>query len=160
MRLNGDIKFFYSADTLGIPDAADIRIDGFELLRDPGFETEVLLMIGTDARAGDDDKLPHYTSTKRGWWGDALLGSNLGSKLWLLERSKLDDSTLTLAEQYTVDALNPLIEEEQASRIQSVATRADVSNQANFITRITRLDGKDVFFPYYVNWQYQIFGGI
>src|ERR1700750_2247663 len=56
--------------------------------------TAIIVALGTDALADKDDILPDPDSTDRcGWWGnlDADLiwgGWDIGSKLWLLRRSK------------------------------------------------------------------------
>ena len=101
----GDIKFFFRPDDADPLGPADIRVDGYELLRDPGFETAVLISLFTDARADDTDTLPDTYEDRRGYFGSILEDSPIGSKLWLLGRSKIDNTTLQLAEQYIIDAL-------------------------------------------------------
>jgi phage gp46-like protein len=152
----GDIKFFYNADG-----PATIRVSGYELLRDPGFETAVLISILSDARADATDTLPTSGETRRGWWGSQLIDHQLGSKLWLLERSKITDSTLALAEQYVNDALDWLKTDDIAQDIHTVAAR-DVSkkNQINFKTTIKKTDSINVTFKYFINWEYQTSGGL
>jgi phage gp46-like protein len=57
--------------------------------------TAVIVALGTDALASEDDILPDPDSTDRaGWWGDMDAdviwnGWPIGSKLWLLRRSKI-----------------------------------------------------------------------
>ena len=69
MILQGDIKFFYFGTRPDNLNFADIRVEGYELVRDPGFETSTLIQIFTDGRADPDDKLPEKNATRRGWWG-------------------------------------------------------------------------------------------
>ncbi len=46
-----------------------------------------------------------------GWWGDAFSDEPLGSRLHLLEREKLTQQTLRLAELYSREALQWLIDD-------------------------------------------------
>ena len=60
--------------------------------------TAVIVALGTNALASDNDMLPDPDATDRmGWWGDLdaeLLwnGWPIGSKLWLLRRSNIDSA--------------------------------------------------------------------
>jgi phage gp46-like protein len=98
--------------------------------------TAVRLALGTDARAGPDEVLPDIDSTDRkGWWGDLDADAiwdgwaPLGCKNWLLLRSKIADaaalegSTVSRAEFYTRDALQPFIIKRICSAIDVRATR-------------------------------------
>ena len=96
----GDIKFFYEANSAATLGPADIKVQGYELLRDPGFETAVLISLFSNARADNDDTLPQTIELRNGYWGSELVEFNFGSKLWLLGRSKIDTTTLRLVEQY------------------------------------------------------------
>ena len=56
-----------------------------------------------------------------GWWGDTFAdddGDKFGSKLWLLGRSKIVPETLRLAEQYAEEALQWLIDDGVAGRVE------------------------------------------
>jgi phage gp46-like protein len=156
----GDIKFFYTANSPSTLGPAYIAVDGVDLLRDPGFETAVLISLFTDARADDSDVLPSAGISRRGYFGSSLLGFNLGSKLWLLERSKLGDTnTLRLAEQYIRDALEWMRTDGIASSIEAVAVVSG-RNQLNFSVKIKRKDVDDITFKFYANWEYQTAGGL
>lgn len=54
-----------------------------------GLHTSVCLSLYTDARAGNDDRLPFGTTDRRGWVGDAFTPNldkrigGMGSRLWL-----------------------------------------------------------------------------
>lgn len=152
---HGDIKFFYDGVC-----PADIAVEsgGFNLLRDPGFETAVLISIFSDARAGDEDKLPDKNGTGRGWWADSLAATPIGSKLWLLERAKLVNSTTSLVQQYTADALAWLTSDEIADSVEVVAFRNGIYRIDTEVT-IKKTDNSKVFFKYFLNWQAQIYGG-
>lgn len=71
------------------------------------------------ARADEGDDRPN--DSWQGWWGDTFAdnsGDRFGSKLWLLTRRKLTQETLRLAEQYAEEALQWLIDDGVASRVE------------------------------------------
>jgi phage gp46-like protein len=97
--------------------------------------TAVMIALNTDALADASDALPDPRDTdRRGWWGDidaATLwnGWPIGSKLWLLIRSKIVDqsaregSTTTRVEKYIRAALQPFITNKLCSRVDVVVTQ-------------------------------------
>jgi len=78
--------------------------------------TAVLISLFTDAAADDDDTIADGTENRRGWWG-----GNIGSKLWLRQREKPTPQLLALVKSDIVDALDWLIQDGVAARI-DVAT--------------------------------------
>lgn len=82
--------------------------------------TAVLISLFTDAPADDDDIIPDGTAMRRGWWAD----TTMGSKLWLLERSKALPSVADRARQYALDALAWLLTDQIAVTVEVVATWA------------------------------------
>jgi len=98
----------------------------------------VKVALMTDALAGPDDVLPDPDSTdRRGWWGDYQAdqiwdGWPVGTKNWLLLRAKISDpyslegDTVLRAEQYTRQALQPLVGKRICSRIDVQAQRVGV----------------------------------
>ncbi|ODU84510.1 MAG: hypothetical protein ABT10_03025 [Novosphingobium sp. SCN 63-17] len=89
--------------------------DTLEFIND--LTTSVLISLFTDATAGDDDVIPDGTSLRRGWWAD----TTLGSKLWLLERSKALPSVARQVEQYALDALGWLLTDQIAIEVNAAA---------------------------------------
>lgn len=97
----------------------------------------VVVALGTDALAEVDDVLPDPDSSDReGWWGDLDAnviwgGWPIGSKLWLLRRSKiisagsLQGSTAALVETYIRSAIQPFVD-------RRICTAFDV-----WVTRVT-----------------------
>lgn len=87
--------------------------------------TATMILLFTDARAPEGEALPDMSEDRRGWWGDSypLPGepedARLGSLLWLLERSPLDDATRITARDYVAEALDTL-------RLQGAVARTDV----------------------------------
>ena len=157
----GDIKFYYLVDdaeslgTISNLGPADIKVLDYKLHRDPTLENAVLISIGSDARALDSDTLPQGVKNRRGWWGSILLGFELGSRAWLLERAKISNNTLALYKQYILDSLQWMIDDEivksiEASTVRNGNTRID----SNCIMQ--RENKPSVYFKYYLNWQYQL----
>lgn len=102
--------------------AGDYRVSGGDLLPENGLKTAVLISLFTNARALPDDVLPSMDSTRGGWWGDAFMQRQLGSKLWLLVREKRQPETLRRAEEYALAALHWLIDDEIAKGIEAHAS--------------------------------------
>lgn len=93
----------------------------------------VLVSLFTDARAANDDPLPDIGNPdRRGWWGDdtntAKQGDSVGSKLWLLEREKSADSVLVKAKIYIEEALQWMLDE-------GIAAKVDVTTESQPVER-------------------------
>jgi phage gp46-like protein len=112
----------------------DVRSDW--QLRDDGtlderqaLATAVIVALGTDGLADREDILPDPDSTDRaGWWGDTDAeeiwgGWPIGSRLWLLKRSKIEPpgsrngATTTRIDGFIREAIQPLIDQRIASRM-------------------------------------------
>ncbi len=70
----------------------------------------ILISLFTDKRVTEDET---DQSDKRGYWGD----EDLGSKLWLLDRENISDSTRTKAKEYTEEALQWLTEDGEVTSL-------------------------------------------
>ena len=81
----------------------------------------IIIALGTDRLADPSDILPSDDNDRRGWWGDLEAseiwdGWPIGSRLWLLERSKItgqesrDGSTIGRVETYIREAIQPFID--------------------------------------------------
>lgn len=84
----------------------------------------VIMSLFTWRRANPDDKLP--ADLRMGWWGDnfaTVQNDRIGSRLWLLSRSKLLPETVAQAKAYTEEALQWLIDDGVAARIDVEAER-------------------------------------
>jgi phage gp46-like protein len=89
-------------------------LQGGALLSDDGLQTAVTLSLFTDRLADVGDVLPGAQTNRRGWWGDALAdepGDLIGSRLWLLARSKEQSSVLRRAKDYASEALRWLLDD-------------------------------------------------
>lgn len=103
---------------------ADFAMAGYDLDSDEGMDTAIVISLFSDARANDDDQLPAGQTDRRGWWGDAfgpVAGDRLGSRLWLLRRSKQLQSSLNEAREYAEEALAWMVEDGVAERVEVVA---------------------------------------
>lgn len=111
--------------------------------------TSVLISLFTDAPAGDDDVLPDGTTLRRGWWADATLGS----KLWLLERSKAVPSVAQQVEQYAASALGWLIADQIAIEVDAAAQWLSPTMLALTIT-ITRESARPISIRFANLWDF------
>lgn len=136
-----DIALLWSNDRFG----GDIALDAGRLVTDDGLRTAIEISLFTDARAGDDDRLPDEGADPRGWWGNAFPPSDaapreLGSKLWLLSREKLTAANVERARVYAMEALAWL---KTAGIVSSLTVRAAAIDQQTLAiaVEITRPEG-------------------
>jgi len=94
---------------------ADVQMVGNSLRTGGDLLTAVTLSLFMDRRAADDDELLDGSDDRRGWWGDSE-GFQMGSRLWMLERSKRTQQTLQLAQNYIAEALQWLIDDGVVAR--------------------------------------------
>jgi phage gp46-like protein len=125
--------------------------------------TAVIVALGTNALAGDFDVLPDPDSDDRmGWWGDldAQLiwnGWPIGSKLWLLRRSKItpagsqQGSTMAAVENYIRVALAPFVERKICSSFNVWVTRVD-PQRIDALIRIYRGPLREIELRYQMLW--------
>ncbi len=95
----------------GTQQAFDMSIDSGSLVSGGDLRNAVILSLFCDRRAEDDDALPDESGSKRGWWGDALLGRRIGSRLWLLSREKQLREVVNRAREYAREALKWLLDD-------------------------------------------------
>jgi phage gp46-like protein len=107
------------------PWAADWMMQPPGLESDRDLETTVIISLFTNALARVDDVIPDGTDDRRGWWGDTgAVGDQpappegpLGSRLWLLSREKATESTRQRAQSYAAEALQWLLDDGVAARV-------------------------------------------
>ena len=146
----------------------DLSID-FLLLGDGTLDssqalaTAVIVALGTNRLALPSDILPDPDSTDRaGWWGDMDAdviwnGWPIGSRLWLLRRSKIvgpqarGGATVTLVEQYIREAIQPFIDLKIASEMYVNAWPVGTS-RIDAIVRLYRGPELAVDLQYQVLW--------
>lgn len=102
-------------DTTTIWDTANSRGDwsmtGALLTTGNDIETALLISLFTDRQAEPEDVIPDGTNDPRGWWGDEFSTVKIGSRLWLLNRSKQTQETLQRAYDYIVEALQWMVDD-------------------------------------------------
>lgn len=114
---------------------------------DHNLETAVMLSLWTDASAHADDVIPDGTDDRRGWWGNWQRPEEieLGSRLWLLEREKSTEETRRRAEEYAAEALQWMLDDHVAIRVDVAASYAEIAptppSTLRLQIRITRYDG-------------------
>lgn len=134
--MTGLARLRHDVETQLVSVATDER--GFIALTS-GLETPVFLSLFTDRRARPSDRVEH----PRGWWGDAharVPGDQIGSLLWLLERSPLTTSALRRAQLYAAEALRWLKTDGLAKEI-AVTVEARDNDVAWITVAIVRPDG-------------------
>lgn len=88
----------------------------------------VIISLFTWRRALPDDELPGID--RFGWWGDTfpnVASDRIGSRLWLLVRAKLTDETVLRARDYAIEALQWMIEDGVAARVDVEAERQGIN---------------------------------
>jgi len=90
---------------------ADWKLVGADLASGGDLVTAVLISLFTDRAALPDDVIPDGTTDPRGWWGDDPAGVPLGSRLWLIFRSKLTQDTAGSAQNYAEEALQWMVDD-------------------------------------------------
>lgn len=107
----------------------DIQVVANDVSIDEGLQTAIVVSLFSDRRADDVDALPFGHTDRRGWWGDVyptIPEDRIGSRLWLLSREKELPVVLVRAKEYAVEALQWLLTDRVASRVDVVTefTRA------------------------------------
>ncbi len=100
----------------------DIMLTPADAVPDYGLETAVLISLFSDARASEDLLAAiDRDGDLRGFWGDLDTGHETGSLLWTIKRAKQLSAVLESARQYCIAALQWMIEDQIAQRVE-VAT--------------------------------------
>lgn len=106
-------------------------------------ETAVLISLFTDRLAEVNDVIPDaragYPGDRRGWWGDDPQ-NRIGSRLWLLKRSKGPLDVAATAEEYAAEALQWMIDDGVVARFDIAATWTP-PNQLDLLVVSYRTDG-------------------
>lgn len=114
-------------------------------------ETACLVSLFTDKLATPDFVPTDGTTDRRGWWADYYEDRPLGSNLWQLERAKKTRSTLGIAQRYTQDSLQWLIDDGIASVV-IVNCRWLAENHLGIAIAITKPNGTHTRFMFGWAW--------
>ena len=104
--------------------AASVVVENNDLKADAGLRTDLLVSLFTNRRAEPGDVLPDGVTDRQGWWADAVPvveGDKVGSRLWLLDRSKKTPDILDRAVTYAREALQWLLDDRVCDRFDVVA---------------------------------------
>lgn len=152
----GDIRLkFDQEDQYGELIIADRDVD-----RDLGFETAVLITLGTDKYADDEDELPDDSGYRGGWWGDSIpvvADYKMGTKLWLLQRAKTEAEIPAIAKEYLIDGFKWMKDDGIVSDvIVNIERRRDLKTTLAFTLSFIKPEGKTIFYKFFYNWEAQI----
>jgi phage gp46-like protein len=148
----GDIALVWSPNYIG-----DISVGAADLLTDEGLSTAVIISLFTNRRADRGQALPLGETDRRGFWGDAVVdvpGDRIGSHLWMLAREKQLSEVIARAEEYTREALQWLIDDKVASRVEVLVENTRFQ-QLDIQVTIYRPSGDPAQFRYNYAWQSQ-----
>lgn len=127
----------------------DWSIAGGALASGNDLASAVLISLFTDRIADDADIPPDGGDDRRGWWGDADEDVPIGSRLWLLDRSRLVQAVANNAKIYMEEALQWLVDDQVALSVKVVTSIAGGS-RLNSIVTVTHRDGTVT--PLHYNW--------
>lgn len=99
----------------------------------------VVISCFTNKRADPDDN----ADVPMGWWGDTwpvVANDRYGSKLWLLQRSKLTNALVSTVRNYLRDALQWMQDDGVVTRIDIDVQRTGINELGNKIV-LWRRDG-------------------
>ena len=99
----------------------------------------VVISIFTHRRADPDDN----ADVPMGWWGDTwpmVANDRYGSKLWLLQRSKLTNALVSTVRTYLRESLQWMLDDGVVSRVDIDVQRTVINELGNSIV-MWRRDG-------------------
>lgn len=142
------LELFFDTDL----DSASYGYGDLSLTAGDPITSAVLMSLFCRARATEQEMKDQNSDEINGWWGDT--GEyELGSKLWLLTRSKLTNNTLTQAKQYIEQALQWMLDDGLCKIINIFIHRVPVNpNAIRVRLQIVRNDGTEVNMNYDDLW--------
>nr|DAP38472.1 MAG TPA: hypothetical protein [Caudoviricetes sp.] len=113
----------------------------------------VIISLFSWRKAHDDDEVD---GSRYGYWGDSyppVPGALIGSRLWLLKRSKIvTNETLMLAEEIIREALQWFIDDQIAREIQIQLERSGIGTIKGVVT-LFLTEGGTLSVPFNDIWQ-------
>jgi len=129
----------------------DWRISNGALSSGNDLVTAILISLFTDRIAEADDVIPDGTNDRRGWWGDLGEDVRIGSRLWLLDRSKLSLQTAGEAKGYIQEALQWMIDDEVVAKFE-ITTEVFLPNRLDARIVAFEKDGTKMSLQYSWAW--------
>jgi phage gp46-like protein len=127
-------------------------VSGSALASGNDLATAVIISLFTDRVAAPDDALPDNTGDRRGWWGDEGQNIPIGSRLWLLARSKLTQQVANDAVTYAQESLGWMVSDGVASSTTTTATIV-ADNQLRLVVTINRSNDSSLSLNFAWAWQ-------
>jgi len=127
----------------------DWSISGGALASGDDLGSAVLISLFTDRLSNDDDVPPDGSNDRRGWWGDEGEDVPVGSRLWLLDRSRLNADVANTAQIYMEEALKWIVDDQVAAKV-TVNTVIAGGSRLDAIVTVTQHDGTATQLKY--NW--------
>ena len=110
---------------------------GGDLQPGDALRSAFIVIIGSDRRAEESDRLPFQTTDRRGWWADEIFAPELpealrlfGSRLWLLVQETATNRTVARARAYAEEAFAHWLEIGVARRSDVEAARLAINEIA------------------------------
>lgn len=136
---------------------ADLSLIDDDLASERGLATAVMLSLFCDRRAENDDAPPSGDPTdRRGWWADQfadLQGDKIGSRLWLLDRSKSTNETALRAKEYAKEALQWMLDDGVVADI-AITVAIAVRAELDMSIALTRPDNTTVTLRFAHAWDH------
>lgn len=148
-----DIKFIWNETFL----EGDLELNNGDLTREEGLSTAILISLFTDARADDDDDIDD-PNDRRGWWGDMVSDTPIGSKLWQFDRAKTTQTNITKFKKTIEDSLQWLIDDGVAAEITVDVYRSGTegNDRLNFEIKIYQTDGNQTAYKFDDLWNMEV----
>lgn len=106
----------------------------------------VIMQLFTDRRLpNDQDGRVNDPFERGGWWGDYFAPFQMGSHLWVLYREKLTENTLPLVRRYVREALQPLIDQGAAVRLEIYVEKDSQRGHLVIIPTLYAQDGAKIY---------------
>ena len=112
-------------------------------------EQSVFISLFTDKRITFTETPPREND-RRGWFGNAIDGSDIGSRLWLLDIEKMiEPDIITTAEAYCLEALQWLLDDRVCTELSVTVTRRD-RYSIDILVIVSK--GNDLDKEFYFTW--------
>jgi phage gp46-like protein len=133
----------------------DLEIKNQDIVRDDGIRTAVIISLFTDKRVSSEE-VTSEDPDQRGWWGDMFPEvdqDQIGSRLWLLQRAKQTNETLSRAKEYAEESLQWMIEDGVAASVTVVVEYLQRGWMK--ISVDVKRPRSTLSFRYEFNWQFE-----
>ncbi len=129
----------------------DWQMAGADLLQGNDLYTNVVNSLFSDRLAEASDVLPDTSGDRRGWWGDEGEEYPLGSRLWLLSRSKLTQKVANAAIDYANEALQWMLNDDVVAAI-NITTAITLPNMLGMQVALSQENGTTHTFKFAWAW--------